>query len=204
MQQKIILSLFVVLIAATISFALPNQADAAWWNPFSWFNKNQNLTQPKQEEKQSDEIKKEAGQQTPEQQTEVTAQQNTIAPVTTPQPSSDTKTIEDLENEITTLKANLDNLYAAHNRLVNDHNALLEYTKSIAASKPSSGDSNSDLEKKVSILNLTVEELSNKLTSVCRQVFSSSIGTPSQICPSSLPIGASTLESRIKKLEGGY
>ena len=204
-MQKTISSLFAgLIIVAAISLAIPNQAHAAWWNPLSWFGKNQSVEQPEQEKR--DETKEEiiTEKQTPEQKTGVVAEQNTVAPAITSQPSSDTKTIEDLKSEISTLKTSLDNLYAAHNRLVNDHNSLLEYTKSIVASKPSSGGSNSDLEKKVSSLNLTFEELSNKLTSVCRQVFSSSIGTPSQVCPSSLPIGASTLESRIKKLEGGY
>jgi len=203
-MQKIILSLFTVLMVATISFTIPSQAHAAWWNPLSWLSKNQGIEQPKQE-KQNEADKEITKQQTLKQKTEVAAEQNAVAPTTTSQPLSDTKMIEDLKSEIATLKNSLDNLYAAHNRLVNDHNALLEYTKSIVASKlPSSGGSNSVLEKKVSVLNLTIEELSNKLTSVCRQTFSSSIGTPSQVCPSSLPIGGSTLESRIRKLEGGY
>ena len=193
---KFIVAMLLLVSVATVA---PTMIYAAWWNPLSWFNKEK----PADEQKPNMGEVKDTNQES--QPTDTTkTEKDTANIVVPPSNSRDAKTIEGLRAEIATLKASLDSLYTAHNNLVKDHNTLLEYTKSIAAIKPSSGGSNGDLEKKVLSLNLTVEELGNKLTRVCRQIFSSSIGTPSQICPTSLPIGASTLENRIKKLEGGY
>jgi hypothetical protein len=192
-MKKFVLIVFILTFFLLIA---PSQSYAAWWNPISWFSKKNQIEEQKAEETTISEL------QTRGVNNKAEKKQSPVVPTTNPQ--SELKTIEDLRAEVATLKTSLDNLYKAHNNLVNDHNALLEYTKSIAGRKPALGSSNSDLEKRISVLNLTVEELDNKLTNICRQIFSSPIGTPSQVCPSSLPIGVSTLESRIRKLEGGY
>src|SRR3989344_1495954 len=105
------------LIFAFIVLLSPNQSYAAWWNPLSWFSRDKET---------------QVQEQKPTQET---------APISEPrtQDTDNSKTIEELRAEVATLKASLDNLYAAHTNLVNDHNALLEYTKTIAASNKSAG-----------------------------------------------------------------
>lgn len=166
--MKNIHPIIVILIFAL--FALPNQTNAAWWSPSSWFSKNQQATS-----------------------TDTTS---VVSPLDDPQISNE-KTIEKLKVEMATLKSSLDNLYAAHNRLVEDHNALLKYVNAIPLSKNvGATTNNSSLETKVT-------NLGKKLDDVCSHIFSNlgGIGTK---CPSSQFNITGTLESRIKKLEGGF
>jgi len=183
-----------VFIFTLTMFVTPSQIYAAWWNPLSWFSKNQQIEDQKQSQNttSSDAISE------PQ-----TANQNVVAPVKTQ--SSDAKTIEDLKAEVATLKASLDNLYTAHNNLVNDHNALLKYVNTIVVPSKNIGaaSDNSNLETKITSLETKITSLDKKLDNVCAQIFSS-LGGFGTKCPSSQFIIKDTLESRIKKLEEGY
>ncbi|MFA5773156.1 MAG: hypothetical protein WC908_00590 [Candidatus Paceibacterota bacterium] len=184
-MKKIISIVSIIVIITVLSFALPSQTYAVWWNPFSWSSENKQAEEQEQPP-------------TTDQNTEETEKQNTIAPFNNI-PSSDAETIEALKIEVATLKTSLDNLYKAHNSLVEDHNVLLKYVN--ATVSPSKSVSvitdNSSLEKKVT-------DLENKLYNVCRRTFSSLGGLGRDNCPSSGLLGTEALESRIKKLEGGY
>ena len=74
---------------------------------------------------------------------------------------SDARIIHDLKAEVATLKVSLDNLYKAHDGLVNDHNALLKYTTSIAS--PASSNKNvgvsSNVESRVTKLERELDEV---------------------------------------------
>lgn len=162
-MKKIISVIYIIVIIAVLSFVLPSQTYAAWWNPLSWFYQNKQTsdtydTQP-----------------------------------------SDVKTIEDLKTEVATLKASLGTIYdalrdiqTAHNNLVKSVNAIVSSNKNI-----NTATNNSNLDGRVI-------DLESKLYNVCRQVFSSLGGFGRDNCPSTGLIGKEALESRIKKLEGGY
>ena len=124
-MKKIISIVSVITIVAVISFALPNQTYAAWWNPFSWSSKNQ----------------------------QATTSGNTASGIANSQPS-DIKTTEYLEIEISALKTSLDNLYKAHDKLVNDHNALLKSVNAAASTgkSVSATTNSSNLETRVAAL----------------------------------------------------
>jgi len=179
-MKKSILTILVLMVALLV---FPSQSYAAWWNPLSWFSKNQHI----EEQEQS--------QNTTSSGT-VSEPKNIITPVNNSQPSN-AKTIEDLRAEVTTLKASLDNLYTAHNNLVDSHNELLKYVNATISSGKNAGTAvnNSNLETKFT-------NLEKKLDDVCAQIFSSILFGPK--CPSSQFIIKDTLEGRIKKLEGGY
>ncbi|MBI2122475.1 MAG: hypothetical protein HYT98_05180 [Candidatus Sungbacteria bacterium] len=180
-MKKFILIVFIFTLTLLVA---PSQTYAAWWNPLSWFSKNQRIEEQKQPQNATS-------------SNTASEPQNIVVPANNPQPS-DAKTIEDLRAEVVTLKASLDNLYTAHNNLVNDHNALLKYVNTTISSGKDIGatTNNSNLETKLT-------NLETKLNDVCAQIFSSFsvLGTK---CPSSRFIIQGTLESRIKKLEGGY
>lgn len=234
----------ITFILAFVLFVAPSQSYAAWWDFPSWFSKNQ---QQPQKATSSDTT---SGSQIVDQGIEKVEQENALAPSNNTK-SSDAKTIEDLRAEVATLKTNLDKLYTAHN-------ALLEYTKTIASSGKSVGTATNnsnlegriaDLENKIKlttgsnvsldILNITnrVSELERKekLTSnelygddglnlkVARlQSFGNSVleskvsileKTIENICgwvftgvhcPLSANVTGSSIENKIKKLEGGY
>jgi len=157
-----------------IATLIPQLALASWWNPISWFS----------EKKQSEEQK-------PKEEISTVSESQT-------QYTDSTKTEAGLKAEVATLKASLDSLYTAHNNLVNDHNALLKYVNATVSPNKnvSATTSNSNLDIKVT-------DLEKKLNNVCRQVFSS-LGGFGGNCPSTTLYIKETLESRIKKLEGGY
>lgn len=132
-MKKIIQIFPIVAIITILSFALPSQTYAVWWNPLSWFSKDKQVEKQKP---QTEEVKNNNSTTT---SAEIKEEQNKASAITTPQNNpSDVKTIKDLKTEIATLKASLGSLYKAHNNLVNDHNALLEYTKSIATANKGS------------------------------------------------------------------
>lgn len=134
-----------------------SSAQAAWYDIFRWSNIKESFReakerreetkriQEKEKKKQEEELlnknqettldNKEQAQQKETVQIEsqatsteikVSQEQKPVAPPANTQ--SDTKTIESLKAEIATLKTNLDNLYKAHNGLVNKYNELLKYT----------------------------------------------------------------------------
>lgn len=187
-NSKSFVKFFVVtLLLMSIATVASTTTYAAWWNPFSWFTKDEPTEEQKPKE-EMDVVKPE----TKETQNE--------ASVVTPSQSNatDAKTIEDLRAEIATLKASLNNLYKAHNKLVNDHNALLKYVKAIAVTnKITCTAINSTLDTRVS-------DVEKKLNDVCGQIFSSIGSLSSNRCPSSRLQIKESLESRIKKLEGRY
>lgn len=179
-MKKLILTTLILAFALLVS---PSQSYAAWWNPLSWFSKNQQIEERKQP------------QNTTSSNT-VSELQNVVAPMKNSQPSN-AKTIEDLKAEVAALKASLDNLYTAHSNLVNDHNALLKYVNATISSGKNVGatTNNSNLETKLA-------NLENELRDVCAQIFSS-FGVIRTKCPSSrfFISGKGTLEDRIRKLE---
>ncbi len=184
-MKKLTLIVTVLTLAFLVSSA---QANAAWWNPLSWFS---GVNQVKEREQQvdtpatSDSQIRDADSKTQDQ--------------SAPNVQSGTNEIEELKEEISTLKASLDNLYKSHNELVAKYNELLQYTNYIAASSKSVGVTSisSDLDTRVT-------DVEKKLNNVCAQIFSSIGGLSTNKCPSSQFIIRETLESRIKKLEGGY
>ena len=182
-MKKIILIIPIIAVIVVLSFVSPSQTHAAWWNPLSWFSK----------ENQIDEQNQKNGQE---------LQTRSVSEEIAPDPSnaqSEMSEIENLRAEIATLKNNLDTLYIAHNNLVADHNELLKYTNTIAASNKSSG-----VTTVSSNLDIRVTDLEKKLNDVCAQIFSSIGGLSPNKCPSPRLFMSGTLESRIKKLEGGY
>jgi|SRR3989338_3058101 len=189
----------IVFILTLTLFVVPSQTYAAWWNPVSWFSKNQQVEEQKQQ--QNDTLSNTAPElPTANQNSKEVEKPSTVAPSDNIQ-SSDAKTIDDLKTEVATLKTNLDNLYKAHNNLVNDHNALLKYVNATILSGKNAGTATSN-----SNLEAMITSLENKLNDVCAQIFSSFGVLSANRCPSPRFIigGWGTLEDRIRKLEGGY
>lgn len=111
-----------ILIATFIFLSIPAIIHAAWWNPVSWFSKDKQVE--RQEQPQSPVLGTAPESQAVNQEDKKLEKINTAAPSTNGQ-FSDTKMTEDLKTEVATLKASLNNLYKAHNNLVNDYNTLL-------------------------------------------------------------------------------
>ncbi len=214
-SARVFVSLFIV---GFLAFTAPSTTYAAWWNPLDWFSKTETTREqplPQRDEQQSN---------IPAESVEVSTKTDTPAPTVAQQPvaapivndSQNAETITALRAEVATLKASLDNLYAAHSGLVNDHNALLEYTKSIAAQKtPTTVVQQVDtsaIERRVSELERKAKLVSDELygggssnvestlNSICAWVFGSSIISG---CPSSNPNGIGSIDSRLEKLERG-
>lgn len=186
-MKKLVPSIF---IFALVLFVAPSQTYAAWWNPISWFSSGNQIEEQNQSQNATSSNATQETQ-TANQDVGKVEQKNTPVSSNNTQ-SSDTKTIEELRTEVATLKASLDNLYTAHNALLKYVNATISSDKSIGATT-----NNSNLETKVT-------NLEKKLNDACAQIFSS-IGGFGTKCPSSSSfITGGTLESRIKKLEGGF
>ncbi|MEK6839836.1 MAG: hypothetical protein AABX72_02765 [Nanoarchaeota archaeon] len=182
-MKKIVSIIPIIAIIAVISFALPSQTYAAWWNPFSWFSQNKQI--------------EEQGQpQTTNQNIEATENQNTVAPLNNT-PSSDAKTIEALKADIVLLTNGMSELLKAHNNLVNEHNALVKSVNAISSNKNVGATTNN------SALDGRVTDLENKLNNVCRKIFSS-LGGFGGNCPSTAFSVKGTLEGRVEKLESGF
>jgi len=178
-----------VLILAV--FIIPSIALASWWNPISWFSNDDQVGERKQQLPTT----------TPESQiqntnTETTKEQQQLTPVANTQ--SEIKTIEELQTEVATLKANLDNLYKAHNDLVQDFKGLIGITTAFRneIQNIKNTKTNNTLSPDISS---RVSELEKKLNTVCDNAFSNLFGG----CPSSSLLSES-LESRIEKLERTY
>jgi len=166
-------TLLTVAIISVISFVMPAHVYATWWNPSSWHLNRQQAGVQKESQNIPSDIPGDGSK------------------------SFNVKTNEDLKAEISTLKSSLDDLYKAHNRLVDDHNSLLKYVDSIVS--PSSNltvDTNH-------ILGSKVADLEKSLNYVCGKIFSHPLSFNGK-CPAPGGITGKILEDRIKKLEGGY
>lgn len=194
------LSLTMFLLVSVV-VATPTTTYAAWWNPFSWFSKRDTAQEQSYQLETPEGTPSEVIGTTPNEgtaQVTNTEKQQPASPSTVSSDSQDAETIAALKAEVASLRASLDTLYASHNRLIDDHNALLEYTKSIVATNKTTGSAIN------STLDIRVSDLEKKLNDACAQIFSS-IGTlSSNRCPTSQFQIKESLESRIKKLEGGY
>jgi len=200
-MKKIISIIPIIAIIAVISFALPNQAYAAWWNPFSWFSQNEQIE--KQGQTQSINSSNTAPElQTASQDVGETEQQNAPVPLSNTQ-SSDTKTIKDLQADIVLLTNGLSELLKAHNNLVNNHNELTQDFKSILQVTAAFRNELKDFEG--NNLESRTTSLENKIENVCNMAFTHTITPLPGVswCPSG-SFFQESLESRIKKLERGY
>lgn len=206
----------IVFILTFFLLIVPSQSYAAWWNPISWFSKeNQNEEQKQTEEVTTSELQiQEVNNKSVKEESPVVSETN---------PQSEVKMIEVLKAEITTLKTSLDSLYKAHNNLVNDHNDLLKHTTDLEKrysglqNQPTTNNISpdtlrriSELERKAGLLfdattesdntsNNKLNALETNINNICRWMFGS------LNCPSLNPDPLfRTIDNRLKKLEGGY
>lgn len=173
-MKKLVLT---ILILTFVLLTSPNQSYAAWWNPLSWFASKEQVKEQKADEQKS----KEEIAITPPPQTQ----------------TNNSDTSENLRAEVATLKVNLDSLYKAHNELLKYTTEIVAVIRSEIKNTPQAPVGNN--------LETRVMSLEEKLENACAKIFSAKlIGAGATRCPSSrFPIKES-LESRIKKLEGGY
>jgi len=204
-MKKITLAITLTLLIV-ISLSLFTQAQAAWYDWLGWSKIKSVFIKEKVEDKKETPVETQNQDESNSDTTKITPEE--------PKPDTNTKNsnventeVESLKAEVAALKANLDNLYKAHNGLVEDHNKLLKYTNDEISdltnrynnlvnivSKPSVPQitDTSNLERKVSNLENTTEN-------ICKSVFSG-IGIGSK-CPSGFIIVRNTLEGRIENLE---